>query len=468
LECDGINSDGGAFSFTTSGTVTFNANISLGTGEVTCGSINKAENTLTLEIAGTPVISVLSNHVNIDQTLYVRSGSIVAGVEDTAAGVITCHGAGSGAYGARLFLYPNADAAGTLNYYYMYVEADDLHIGDNVNGDRVSIIGDAGLVTLAAGAVLSSDAAPTTDAMIANKKYVDDSVVAPAAHTHDGDTLQLNGVNSDGGAFAFNTTGVVTFNYGIAVPAGKTISLSGHLVLPVSNSIIGCTDGTPQITFDDTDNQIEVTGNIVGSNSLFLAEKADQDTNIADHGQIWVKSGAPNTLWFSDDAGTDFQLGLAASASTFISLTDTPANYTGSAGKYAKVNAGETGLEFDTPAGGGGYVDRGDPDAADFNVGTLTTDSTWRDLDLSSIVDAGASAVNLHLFIQDDVVDSEFRFRAKGNSNIWARSGLRTQVANLFNGGSMVVALDSNRVCQYYGENLAFTAIYITVLGWWV
>ena len=36
----------------------------------------------------------------------------------------------------------------------------------------------------------------------------------------------------------------------------------------------------------------------------------------------------------------------------FTDLADTPANYTGQAGKYVKVNAGETDLEFGTPAGG--------------------------------------------------------------------------------------------------------------------
>ena len=39
---------------------------------------------------------------------------------------------------------------------------------------------------------------------------------APTAHTHDGDTLQLNAINSDGGAFSFTTTDLVTFNQSIA------------------------------------------------------------------------------------------------------------------------------------------------------------------------------------------------------------------------------------------------------------
>ena len=38
---------------------------------------------------------------------------------------------------------------------------------------------------------------------------------------------------------------------------------------------------------------------------------------------------------------------------TFTGLSDTPADYTGQAGKYTKVNTGETALEFGTPAGAG-------------------------------------------------------------------------------------------------------------------
>lgn len=38
---------------------------------------------------------------------------------------------------------------------------------------------------------------------------------------------------------------------------------------------------------------------------------------------------------------------------TFKSLSDTPPNYAGNAGKYAKVDSGEIELEFDTPTGAG-------------------------------------------------------------------------------------------------------------------
>ena len=41
-----------------------------------------------------------------------------------------------------------------------------------------------------------------------------------------------------------------------------------------------------------------------------LKEKASAAADVAGWGEIWVKSDTPNTLWFTDDAGTDVQLGV--------------------------------------------------------------------------------------------------------------------------------------------------------------
>jgi hypothetical protein len=43
--------------------------------------------------------------------------------------------------------------------------------------------------------------------------------------------------------------------------------------------------------------------------SVTLKEQAAADADTAAYGQVWVKTGTPNTLWFTDDAGTDAQLG---------------------------------------------------------------------------------------------------------------------------------------------------------------
>ncbi len=80
-------------------------------------------------------------------------------------------------------------------------------------------------------------------------------------------------------------------------------------------------------------------------------------------------------------------------ASSFLGLSDTPANYTGKAGKFVRVNAGASALEFtDPPEGGGGgggqamgvaswtppgniFTTQGTVDATTINA--LQSDDTW-------------------------------------------------------------------------------------------
>lgn len=45
------------------------------------------------------------------------------------------------------------------------------------------------------------------------------------------------------------------------------------------------------------------------SGSISLDEQASAGTSVAGFGQLWVKNTAPNTLYFTDDSGTDHQLG---------------------------------------------------------------------------------------------------------------------------------------------------------------
>ncbi len=43
---------------------------------------------------------------------------------------------------------------------------------------------------------------------------------------------------------------------------------------------------------------------------IFLTEQAAAEADVAGKGQLWVKTATPNELYFVDDAGTEFQLGL--------------------------------------------------------------------------------------------------------------------------------------------------------------
>lgn len=72
--------------------------------------------------------------------------------------------------------------------------------------------------------------------------------------------------------------------------------------------------GTGDLLADGT---VPLTGSWpVGGNDitaigvLTLTEQAAAETDVAGQGQIWVKTATPNELWFTDDAGTDTQLGV--------------------------------------------------------------------------------------------------------------------------------------------------------------
>lgn len=115
-----------------------------------------------------------------------------------------------------------------------------------------------------------------------------------------------------------------------------------------------------------------------------------------------------------------------------------------------------------------GFFDRGDPASDDWTQADLTTDATWRDLDLSAIVPAGAKAVLFSVGVKDGVVDSDLRFRKNGNTDIYNRAIVRTLVANVYTMQDIVVACDTDRIIEYNGDNLTFTNINIVVKGWWL
>lgn len=61
---------------------------------------------------------------------------------------------------------------------------------------------------------------------------------------------------------------------------------------------------------------------IAANAPLFYTEQATDDTPAAGQGQVWVRNDTPNTLMFTDDAGTDFVIGGAAAGSIGGSIAD--------------------------------------------------------------------------------------------------------------------------------------------------
>lgn len=111
--------------------------------------------------------------------------------------------------------------------------------------------------------------------------------------------------------------------------------------------------------------------------SIFLVEKAAAIADVAAEGQLWVKSQAPNELWFTDDAGNDLNLsagadfaGLTLDGGGAITIdlqhgwqlidtfdTDMPENISNGANGSNDITIGATGtymVRFDMSAEGGG------------------------------------------------------------------------------------------------------------------
>ena len=78
-------------------------------------------------------------------------------------------------------------------------------------------------------------------------------------------------------------------------------------VMPFGGSGIASllADTTPQLggALDGQGNDLNNLG------VVFMKEQAAADADVSGSGQIWVKTATPNQLWFTNDAGTDVQLG---------------------------------------------------------------------------------------------------------------------------------------------------------------
>jgi hypothetical protein len=99
-----------------------------------------------------------------------------------------------------------------------------------------------------------------------------------------------------------DSTGVSTFVSG-------TVLVAPVLGTPASGTMTNVT-GTSGITGLGTQTQdLEMGGfNIQTAGVITLKEQADADADVAGELQLWSNTETPNTFWFTDDAGTDFEV----------------------------------------------------------------------------------------------------------------------------------------------------------------
>lgn len=181
---------------------------------------------------------------------------------------------------------------------------------------------------------------------------------------------------------------------------------------------------------------------------LIIKELSAAPSHLSNYGKLYVKA-SDGHLYFKDDAGTATD--LTTTGTTFIGMTDTPANYTGSSLKGVRVNVGETALEFYTLASyqAGDDVESTWGDGLDF---TIQYDEDGDDTAQLSLPSAGlslrtsatdtdnallikvAKAVKVHnsdLFNADGLSDSAVVWQQPANSVLLsAKYVLDTQFAD--------------------------------------
>ena len=165
----------------------------------------------------------------------------------------------------------------------------------------------------------------------------------------------------------------------------------------------------------------------ITNTQLHLVEAASAGSSTAAEGQIWVKSDAPSSLYYTDDAGTDFRMGgitvtseLAASGTTMTIGSIPPG--------VKKVDILFAGLS--TSAGAEWLVRIGDSDGIETS-GYFSCSGDGDSADTSSvgyIITYGVGAPEL----RDGIVSL---YLEDVSNNTWISNGILNQgnAANLLN-----------------------------------
>jgi hypothetical protein len=120
------------------------------------------------------------------------------------------------------------------------------------------------------------------------------------------------------------------------------------------------------------------------------------------------------------------------------------------------------------PIGGLRFVDRGDLASYDFTTPDFITDGNEHDLDLSHIVETGASAVLLGTSVYDERPDTFITFKKKENLNNINIALTAVIIKNVVTYLDLICPIGPSKKLTYKATNTAWTWIYLFVKAWWI
>ena len=112
------------------------------------------------------------------------------------------------------------------------------------------------------------------------------------------------------------------------------------------------------------------------------------------------------------------------------------------------------------------WTDRGDIDGLDYEIGDLTIDGAWNDLDLSGIVGAAETLVLIRAYLDTNVAGKIGKFKTKGSTYNYNSPQIITSVASKATPFDIWIKTDSAGKIEYwFTADLAGT-IRLTVGGY--
>lgn len=115
----------------------------------------------------------------------------------------------------------------------------------------------------------------------------------------------------------------------------------------------------------------------------------------------------------------------------------------------------------------GMFAARGDGANWDWEVGDLTQDNAWHDLDLSGIVPEHAKVVLFTFSYSATNIGIVARFRQNGIAQEIPIARRITLLANISHWTDLTIPVDTNRIIEYKFPVAGFTTLNLRVIGWW-
>ena len=270
----------------------------------------------------------------------------------------------------------------------------DLQFKGLVGGTNVTLTADANNITITASNDTTALNLGTGSGLFTSKS---------------GDNLQLKSIiaNAASGITVTSNTNDLTLQLNANVDAGKLGGVAASDFLRKSDNLASLASvATARTNLDvyskaETDantlknnaNQLPDTdstyslgsnsykwANIYADNFYGRASTAGAIDSIANIGDVDVAGAVNGSVLKYNSSSGQWEIGAdnnsgggGGGSSTFVGLSDTPSNLTGDAGKFVRVNSGETALEFTSDVATQTYVNTQVANLVDSAPGTLDT-----------------------------------------------------------------------------------------------